>query len=99
MMWLGLFIGVVIGAVGWWWLKLGVGLISGIVVAAKYHLFSTNKTSGVRIHASGEFWLTVIVAVLALVIGMSYGRLRGLRHLGQAELNARWANVKRVSRW
>jgi hypothetical protein len=41
----------------------------------------------------------LIVGAIALVIGPYFGRIRGLRHLGEAEFRTRWTNVRGVSRW
>ncbi|MGO9162937.1 MAG: hypothetical protein ACLP7J_19960 [Streptosporangiaceae bacterium] len=97
-LWLGLFIGLLLGFIGWSWLRLGLLLLAGIVLADQYHWFS-KTSSGVHLHSSGITVLWIVVVVIALLIGLSWGRLRGLQHLGRAEMTTRWTNVRGVSRW
>jgi hypothetical protein len=97
-LWLGLLLGSLAGYIGWWWLRLGLLVVSGVTVAGQYNLFSTTR-SGVHIHPSGATVIWLILIVIALLIGLRYGRLRGLQHLGSAELTSRWRTVRGVSRW
>jgi hypothetical protein len=45
----------------------------------------------------GLLWL--LVAAAALVLGLHFGRIRGLRHLGESEFRTRRANIRRISRF
>ena len=42
-------------------------------------------------------WL--IVVAIAVVVGLYFGRMRGLRHLGESEFRARLTNIRRISRF
>jgi UPF0716 family protein affecting phage T7 exclusion len=50
-------------------------------------------------HANSSAVPYIIVGLITLVVGLYFGRIRGLRHLGEAELRTRWRNVRGVSRW
>ena len=43
--------------------------------------------------------LFLIVAVIALLVGLFFGRMRGLRQLGESEFRTRLRNVRIISRW
>ena len=49
-------------------------------------------------HVSGLVWFALGILV-GLPAGYHRGRLRGLRHLGSAELAARWRTVRGVSKY
>jgi len=51
----------------------------------------------VHVSMGGLFWLLVLV--IGAIGGVIYGRIRGLRHLGEAEFRTRMTNVKKVSRF
>ncbi len=36
---------------------------------------------------------------IAVVVGLYFGRIRGLRHLGEAEFRTRVTNVRRIGRF
>lgn len=48
---------------------------------------------------SGTWVIYAIILVVGFLIGRLTGRRTGLKHLGQAEFNARWRNVRGVHRW
>jgi hypothetical protein len=62
-------------------------------------LFASNVLPSVAHHAHSSTVAYLIVGVIALVVGLYFGRVRGLRHLGEAEFRTRWRNVRGVSRW
>ena len=41
----------------------------------------------------------VIVAVLVLLGGLYFGRMRGLRQLGESDFRTRMRNVRGINRW
>ena len=91
MFWLGLLIG--LGAVilpGW------LRLILAIVA-----VFSLGWVSVVDHHVSYSSGTVrwVLVALLGLVVGLFWGRIRGLRHLGESDFRIRFGNVRGVRRW
>ena len=47
--------------------------------------------------ASILVWL--IVVAIAVVVGLYFGRIRGLRHLGEAEFRTRVTNIRRIGRF
>ena len=49
-------------------------------------------------HVSGALWF-LIGLLVGLPTGYHRGRLRGLRHLGRAELAGRWRTVRGVSKY
>jgi hypothetical protein len=62
-------------------------------------LFASHVLPSVAHHAHSSTVPYLIVGVIALVVGLYFGRVRGLRHLGEAEFRTRWTNVRGVSRW
>jgi hypothetical protein len=48
--------------------------------------------------ASSDVSVMLLVG-LGLVVGLWFGRIRGLRLLGEAEFRTRWRNVLGISRW
>jgi len=47
-------------------------------------------------HAHGPWVLT---GIAFLLIGMAWGVVRGLRHLGDAEFTGRLGNIRKLGRW
>ena len=47
----------------------------------------------------GSGFAFLVIAAVFLVIGLHFGRRRGLRHLGEVEFRNRWANVRGYRRW
>ena len=52
-------------------------------------------------HASGNAMYIpyLVMLVIGVVIGRVWGRSAGLKHLGSAEYQARWRNVRSVRRF
>lgn len=99
MFWMGLLIGLLIGLLAWDWLAW-LGVIVAVVMLGALHLVSKTHIHGVPgVHVSmgGLFWLLVLV--IGAIGGVIYGRIRGLRHLGEAKFRTRMTNVKKVSRF
>jgi hypothetical protein len=66
--------------------------VSGYLLAA--HVAQTT-------HASGNAKLIPygVVLVIGMVIGRMSGRRAGLKHLGEAEYQTRWRNVRALRRF
>lgn len=52
---------------------------------------------GGHIHSTALPYL--IVAVIAVLVGLYFGRIRGLRHLGESDFRTRLRNIRGISRW
>jgi hypothetical protein len=50
-------------------------------------------------HSLGGGLLFILGLVIGVPLGYHRGRLRGLRHLGSAELAARWRTVRGISKY
>jgi hypothetical protein len=50
-------------------------------------------------HNNGTWIIDAIIFGGGLLCGRLWGRKSGLKHLGQAEFNARWRNVRSVRRF
>jgi hypothetical protein len=48
---------------------------------------------------SGTNLLMLIILVIGLLVGLYFGRIRGLRHLGEYEFGNRWNYIRTISRW
>ena len=99
MFWMGLLIGLLIGLLAWDWLAW-LGVIVALVMLGAFHVVSKTNIHGVpgtHVSMGGLFWLLVLV--VGAIGGVIYGRIRGLRHLGEAEFRTRMTNVKKVSRF
>jgi hypothetical protein len=97
-LWVGVLIGVPVGAFAPQWVKIVVFLIvlllSEVVRGASHGVGNLS-----HVHFVWPPWL---IGVIGVVIGLSafhYARRRGLAHLGQAELRSRWTTVRGISRW
>lgn len=98
MFWLGILAGMVVAAFAPGWMKaivfIAAVVFSGLLVR-------------IPAHPQGIAHLHLTVPPLVIVIGSlafgafawHYARLRGLQHLGSAELRTRWANVRNISKW
>ncbi|MGE5289700.1 MAG: hypothetical protein ACM3ML_21410 [Micromonosporaceae bacterium] len=67
-----------------------------IIIAAHHahHAHQAAQSSG-----SNSLITLAVVGFLAWIVGLRYGRKRGLKHLGAVELATRWANVQRHRPW
>ncbi len=52
-----------------------------------------------RAHFSGSDLPALLLLGIAFVVGLSLGRLRGLRLLGEHEYRTRRGNILQISRW
>jgi hypothetical protein len=43
--------------------------------------------------------LMLFTLVIGLLVGLYFGRIRGLRHLGEYEFRNRWGYIRSISRW
>ena len=68
-------------------------LASGLLQSLVSHGRSSSSFS------SSSDVLLLIVAVIALPVGLYFGRIRGLRHLGEFEFRTRLRNIRIISRW
>jgi hypothetical protein len=62
-------------------------------------LFASDVLPAVAHHAPSSAVPYLLVGVLALVVGLYFGRLRGLRHLGEHEFRLRRGFVRGISRF
>jgi hypothetical protein len=95
MLWIGVLAGMIV-CVGPEWLKIltfvVAVLFSGLLVHLPVHGHG-------HLHATANPWVLAIGGVGFGVWSWHYARKRGLQHLGAAELNTRWTNVRRMSKW
>jgi hypothetical protein len=66
--------------------------VSGYLLAA--HVAQTAHASG-----NGKYIPYLVMLVIGVAIGRVWGRSAGLKHLGAAEYQARWRNVRSVRRF
>jgi ABC-type uncharacterized transport system fused permease/ATPase subunit len=50
-------------------------------------------------HVYSTALLYLIVAVMAVLVGPYFGRIRGLRHLSESDFRTRLRNIRGISRW
>ena len=107
MFWIGVLAGMLVCA-GPGWLKaltfvtaiVFSGLLVRLTTGHGLHLPGHGQEHGhVHLHATANPWLIAILAVLFGVWSWHYARKRGLAHLGAAELNTRWTNARKISKW
>jgi hypothetical protein len=95
MLWIGVLAGMIVCA-GPEWLKIltfvVAVLFSGLLVHLPVHGHG-------HPHATANPWVLAIGGVGFGVWSWHYARKRGLQHLGAAELNTRWTNVRKMSKW
>ena len=96
-LWLGIWIGVLIGSFAGGGIRLAVFLIS--LLLWEVHTV-THAIGGIgHVHFTVP---PVVIGIAGVAVGLlmfHFARLRGLAHLGQYELNTRWTNVRRISKW
>jgi hypothetical protein len=90
MFWYGILL-----ALGVAWILPGriAGLLFVIALLAMGLLHSTDG------HAHFVGVLYLIVAVIAVLVGLYSGRIRGLRQLGESDFRVRLRNAGGISRW
>jgi len=76
---------------------VGPGIVKGVVITCD--LIALGWSSLILGYADSARGRWVLVATAFLLIGMFWGVLRGLRHLGDAEYAARVRNIRNIGRW
>ena len=71
--------------------------LAALVALGAFHVVSVNHVGHVRVRAGNLFWLFIFA--IGGIAGLIYGRIRGLRHLGEAEYRTRRTNIRRISRF
>ena len=100
-LWVGILIGVPLGTFAPEWLKIIVFVIALVLsdlingISGNVH----NVANLHNVHFAVPPWLIGIIGVAFGLWAWHYARMRGLQHLGQAELRNRWTNVRGISRW
>lgn len=94
-LWVGILIGVPVGAFAPQWIKIAVFLIV-LLLSEVVHGVSHGVSS---IHFVWPPWLIGVIGVAIGLLALHFARRRGLEHLGQAELRNRWNTVRGISRW
>lgn len=89
---IGLFIGL-LASIAPGWLRLVAGLIDVILLGWWGHLVHAGKVSVAGVSVP---WLLIVIA--AGILGLYFGRFRGLRHLGEHEFRTRSGYIKGVSK-
>ena len=68
--------------------------MSGYVLATAHQAAQTAHASGYD-----KYIPYLVPLVIGLVLGRLWGRRAGLKHLGEAEYQTRWRNVRSVRRF
>jgi hypothetical protein len=90
MFWSGVLVGALVGAIFARW-------VAFVVAAVAFVAAGFLQTSGY--HASLAVLPYLIVGGIALAAGLFFGRIRGLRHLGESDFQTRRAAIRRISRF
>lgn len=89
-LWVGLLIGALVGVIFPRWVAILVAVFAfiaaGFLPAAGHAAHSVNVTY-------------LIVGVIALVAGLYFGRMRGIRQLGEHEFRVRRGFIRGISRF
>jgi hypothetical protein len=97
--WIGILIGVPVGAFAPGWLKPIVFVIA-LLLSDLVYTSSRNIQHNIQhTHFAVPLWLIGLIGVGFGLWAWHYARKRGLQQLGKAELNTRWNNVRGISRW
>ena len=94
-LWIGVLVGVPVGAFAPEWAKIVLFLIALIFSDLIHGVFHNVH----NVHFAVPLWLIGVVGVAFGLWSWHYARRRGLQHLGQAELRTRWTAVRGTSRW
>jgi len=88
--------GVLLACLIVWILPGWAGLVFFIVA-----LIASDALQSTAGHArfSGSEPLMLLILAIGLLVGLYFGRIRGLRHLGEYEFRNRWTNIRIISRW
>jgi hypothetical protein len=90
MFWIGLLVGILA-------VWIFPGWVSGILFFIA--LLVSGILSSFRNHAHSTEVPFIIVGIIALVIGLYFGRIRGLRQLGESDFRTRFTNIRGIRRW
>ena len=91
--WITLLVGLLIALIAPSW----VGWI--LVVVALGALGVLGRLSHTSGGGGASLLVWLIVVAIAVVVGLYFGRMRGLRHLGESEFRTRLTNIRRISRF
>ncbi len=100
-LWLGILVGVPLGAFAPEWVKIVVFVIA-LLLSDLLHEATHNVHNVANLHNAHFAVPPWLIGVIGLGFGLwawHYARKRGLQNLGKAELNTRWNNVRGISRW
>ena len=83
-------------------LALGVawilpGRIAGLLFVIALLATGLPHCAGGHVHSVGV--PSLIVAVIPVLVGLHFGRIRGLRQLGESDFRVRLRNAGGISRW
>jgi hypothetical protein len=67
-------------------------LASHLLQSLLGHAHSSSSSSSSNV-------LLLIVGVIALLVGLYFGRIRGLRQLGESDFRTRLGNIRIINRW
>jgi hypothetical protein len=88
--------GVLLACLIVWILPGWAGAVFFVVALIASDLLSSIFGHG---HVSTSAVAMLILLAIGLVVGISLGRRRGLRLLGEAEFRTRWTNILKINRW
>ena len=63
------------------------------------YLLASHVAQTAHASSNGKYIPYLVMLVIGVVIGRVWGRSAGLKHLGSAEYQARWRNVRSVRRF
>jgi hypothetical protein len=89
--WLGLLIGLAVVFLAGW-----IRLLMAILAV---FMLGWVRVVGHHVSFSPGMLKWVLVALIGLAVGLWWGRMRGLRQLGESDFRIRSTNVRGVSRW
>jgi hypothetical protein len=98
-LWVGVLVGVFVGAFAYEWVKLATVIVAFIFSGLFMRLERLRGQRFSHLHFMLPPSAIAIVAVLIALFSWHYARKRGLQHLGQHELRTRWNNVRGISKW
>jgi hypothetical protein len=87
-------IGLLVGMVA---ISLAPGWLLGLIIV--FDLVALGWSFGILHYADTSNGKWVLIAVLFLLIGMFWGVIRGLRHLGEHEFLTRLGGIRSRGRW
>jgi hypothetical protein len=62
-------------------------------------LLASATTQHSASHGNSMLPLEIVLVLIGVFIGRIWGRRTGLKHLGETEFHARWANVRKHRPW